>query len=237
MLPGMSDYCVGMRDWHAGHYDNGLELLKLAAGWGSKGAQYTLGLIHYGGHHVPVNVALGLAWLKLADERRNDDQISRVARSALKWATPGQRQRANELFRQMEGTYGDKVAAARALRHLHQWQSRHDAFDNGCVRLSGRQAAAARRLGLAGVPPGTIRKLLQPSHPISMPANPTQADRLKVIREREFYSLNNAGVCVTMQTRNHVTRVLADKYFEGYVGIVNVGPLKQVPAPASSSDH
>lgn len=239
-LPGKADYCLGMRAWHEGHYESGLDLLKLAAGWGNKSAQYTLGLIYYGGHHVAADTALALAWLKLADERHNDDQIGKVRRSAYQWATPAERHRADDLFGQMAGTYGDAVAAARAMRHLRNWERRNGAFDSGCVQLAGAQAAAARRLGLVGEPPRSLDWLRVPSHPISVKIGSIQEEMKemrKVARYRTRFSNANAGVCVTIHTQQRVTQAIAEKYFAGWVGVVTVGPLQQVPAAASSTHH
>lgn len=223
-LPGKADYCLGMRDWDQGHYRSGMQFLQLAAGWGDKNAQYTLGLIHYNGHHVPTNVALGLAWLKLADERHNDPQISRVARATFAWATPTQRERAERLFQRMQPRYGDKVAAARAWHHLQHWRGAHDHGNSGCVRVYGAQAAAARRMGLAGTPPNSINALLYVQ-------TGTKAGRPRPNQ--------NAGACVTLRMRHAVTQHLSEQYFAGtpWVGSVTVEPLQQVPAAPSSPSH
>lgn len=147
-LPGKTDYCLGLRDWRNGHYHSGLEFLTLAAGWGNKRAQYTLGLIHYNGHHVAPDPALGIAWLMLADERHNDLQASLAVRSARQWATPDERARAGVLFERMRKVYGDRVAARRAWRRLKRWQSGHGQLLRGCVLLRGAQGFAALQSGL-----------------------------------------------------------------------------------------
>lgn len=117
-FPGMVNYCRGLRDWENGSYGSGMELLKLAAGWGNKDAQYTLGLIYFKGEHVPADLARSLAWLMLANERHNAPKTIMVERSVQKLATPGQKRQARQLFRQLRTRYGDKVAGARAWRHL-----------------------------------------------------------------------------------------------------------------------
>lgn len=252
-LPGRADYCRGLRDWNDGHYDSGLELLKLAAGWGNKGAQYTLGLIYYGGRHVPADTALGLAWLKLANERNNDAQIANVTRSAFKWATPADRQRADALFAQMQGTYGDKVAGARAWQRLQRWQSRHG-DDAGCVPLHGAEALAAAKQGITvqaptGSSPDVIsvpnRTVIENAHqpiigdPIwmrlkhsSAPPEPREARTLQQQRMQA-----TGVVCVPAQAQRQWVSNAAEEYFRGLIGTVSVGPLQQVPANASSSTH
>lgn len=43
MLPGIYYYCVGARDLARGKGARGMDMLKIAAGWGSKPAQFTMG--------------------------------------------------------------------------------------------------------------------------------------------------------------------------------------------------
>lgn len=192
-LPGRVNYCLGLKDWHQGHYNNALELLKLAAGWGNKNAQYTLGLIYYGGHHVAADPALGIAWFKLANERHNDEYISLATKSAIRWATKAQKQRAEQLFQKMRHHYGDKVATERAWHHLQHWVIEHGPFASGCLKLYGAQAYAAR-----------------------------------------MSSLHTS--CIPIQAQRYLVQESAGRYFEGWIGTVTVEPLKQVPAPAASSE-
>ncbi|HEX7341096.1 MAG TPA: hypothetical protein VF269_02350 [Rhodanobacteraceae bacterium] len=232
-LPGRSDYCLGMHDWNHGHYRNGLQFMQLAAGWGNKNAQYTLGLIYFAGHHVATNVPLGLAWLQLADERNNDAQISLARRSAFAVATPAQRHAAQHLVTRMTATYGDAVAAARAWQHLQHWR-RRTRGNSGCVRLLGAQAAAARHAGLAGMPPSSIDALVHPTYEQML----AMSGGHETIRQvQEYIAQQNAGVCVTLHMQHHVTGELAQSYFAGtpWLGTVHVGPLQQIPASASTS--
>lgn len=66
MLPGIYYYCVGARDLARGKGARGMGKLKIAADWGSKPAQFTMGVGYYNGDVVPQNRPLGLAWLGLA---------------------------------------------------------------------------------------------------------------------------------------------------------------------------
>lgn len=207
-LPGMIDYCLGLRHWQKGRYQNGLEFLELAAGWGSKEAQYTLGLIYYNGHHVTADRALGIAWLELANERRNDPQIALATRSAIALATAPQRERAQRLFRKMRQRYGDKVAAARAWRHFKHYS----------------QWVAAERMGLPPegcvVPPGAIGGSMSPVDPTQKPS----------FKNPKIYS----GPCISFKKYDGEARKLSNVYFRGWEGRVTVGPLRNVPAPAAS---
>ncbi|MGN2248854.1 hypothetical protein ACFWZ1_02110 [Frateuria sp. GZRe14] len=114
-LPGIYYYCVGAREL-ANHRDGrGVDMLKLAAAWGSKPAQFTLGVGYFNGDIVARDRARGLAWLGLAAERR-DPSYQAVLRSAWQQATPGEQARANVLWNAMLPTYGDARAARRAER-------------------------------------------------------------------------------------------------------------------------
>lgn len=115
-LPGVVAYCYARRNWAQGHYRAAMERFKRAASWGSKDAQYSLGLIHYTGRHVAINKPLGIAWLELAAERDDPDKVQ-VAKSAQKLASAKQKRQARQLLSRMRGRYADKVAAARAWKH------------------------------------------------------------------------------------------------------------------------
>lgn len=214
-LPGQTNYCLGLRDWNAGHFETGLEFLQLAAGWGNKNAQYTLGLIYFSGHHVAVDPALGLAWLELADQRHNDPQITLAMKSADHWATPAQRARARDLYAAMSPKYGDAVAATRAWQHwLHWW---HGAANNkGLVCLSGRQLWTVQHAGIDGMAPQVTDAL--------------QAAAASAGRKHTPRCFG-----ISLKQRRHLVRESGGAYFAGWAGIVSVGPLKQVPAPATSA--
>ncbi|HEX7340725.1 MAG TPA: hypothetical protein VF269_00465 [Rhodanobacteraceae bacterium] len=196
-LPGKTNYCLGLRDWKKGHYHTALEFFRLAAGWGNKNAQYTLGLIYYGGRHVAPNPALGIAWLELANQRNNDVRIGEVTQAALKWSTPAQRDQAKTLYQRMLPTFGDKVAAARAWHHLRHWERSND--------------NASGQLCLYGAQRWVAMQLLHGS---------TGGDQC-------------AGISLQAQTQ--LVQASASRYFSGFIGVVTVGPLQTVPAPAASS--
>lgn len=112
-FPGLVAGCYAERKWMKGHYHSAISDFESAASWGSKPAQYSLGLIYYDGRHVKADKSLGIAWLELAAER-HDPLYEMVARSAKKLATPQQRRGARELLSHMRLRYADAVAAKRA---------------------------------------------------------------------------------------------------------------------------
>jgi hypothetical protein len=118
-LPGEFNLCVAARDVQRGRYSSATEMLELAAKWGSKRAQYTLGLMNFKGDHVAVNRPLGLAWLSLAAERRKATYVA-VLISAYDKSTPAERRRAVELLSAMRPVYTDAVAARRAQQHFER---------------------------------------------------------------------------------------------------------------------
>lgn len=116
-LPGEFNFCLATRYSQQRRYRSEREMLKLSAAWGKKPAQYALGITYFNGEHVPADRPLGLAWLALAAERR-DNKYQAKLNSAYGHATPAERERAVTLLRQMKPKYGDAFAARRAQRHF-----------------------------------------------------------------------------------------------------------------------
>jgi len=113
ILPGRYYMCEAQRDFWLGRQDQSMEMLREAASWGSKQAQYTLGILYFNGQRTPVNRPLGLAWLAIASER-HDPNIEPTFVSAFRNVTPAELEQANELWQQMLPKYADRVAAKRA---------------------------------------------------------------------------------------------------------------------------
>lgn len=135
-LPGEVNFCLAARQRQRNDAIGTLELLKLAAGWGSKKAQYALGLMYFNGELVPVNRPLGLAWLGLAAER-GDRVYSAVFASAYGKATAIERQQAQARYAALLPVYADAVAARRAQRRfdreMHQL-TRFEPYPSGlCI--------------------------------------------------------------------------------------------------------
>lgn len=140
ILPGDYYACEARAAYGHDNYRKMVEMLDEAAYWANKDAQYTLGLTYFNGDmpDVPQNRPLGLAWLSLAAERKNQ-QYQLAYASARAKATPQEYQQALKLWRQMRLKYADKVAAKRAiLRFDHAIEPIDDsARENGVVYLHG----------------------------------------------------------------------------------------------------
>lgn len=218
-LPGLVNFCHGVRAWERGRYADAIGWLKLAARWGSKGAQYTLGLMYYNGDHVTSNAALGLAWLKLANERHDNPQIEVVTRSANQYATRAQRERADELFQTMRKRYGDKVAAQRA------WNQFKHQKELAAYQMGGGLAVSTDG-GCVYVPAGqdaSMGRPLQSRAPLSPKARKTHP------------SSTASGTCVTFYRYNGMVANLAHHYFKGWSGRVTVEPLQQLPTSSAAT--
>lgn len=135
-LPGEFNLCVAARDVRRGDYRSATEMLELAARWGNKEAQYTLGVMNFNGDHVPEDHPLGLAWLSLAAERRRATYVA-VLISAYQKSTPAERHHAVELLAAMRPVYTDAVAARRAQRHfdraMHDLQKHEPYSSTICI--------------------------------------------------------------------------------------------------------
>jgi len=147
-LPGSYYYCVGVRDMAKGNNARSRKMLRIAAGWGNKSAQFLLGMGYFKGDAEPLDRPLGLAWMGLASERR-DPSYTAIFSSAWKRATPQEQARAQEFWRSMLPTYGDAHAARRAeLRFRHERDALvSDAAygDRVCIAgLTSNQISSAR---------------------------------------------------------------------------------------------
>lgn len=122
-IPGVYYYCVGTRDIARGNNDRARSMLEVAASWGSKPAAFTLGVAYYKGDVQPLDRARGLAWLGIAAERGEPAYVA-VLKSALAQATPQERARGNELWKELLPTYGDQTAGRRAERRYRNERNR-----------------------------------------------------------------------------------------------------------------
>ena len=199
-LPGIYYHCVGVRDVARGKNDRARSMLEIAAGWGSKPAQFLLGVGYYKGDLQPRDRARGLAWLKLASERKDPTYLA-VFASAWKQATPRERAGAEQLWRSMLPVYGDQRAARRAaLRFRHE----RDA-------LLARRQTNGQRTCLAGLTTGKIEPL---------PVMKGFEDNTSACGGSDV-----AAVFVADRLNSY-----AEQLFDGWKGHVSVGDLQAIPA-------
>ena len=161
-VPGVYYYCVGARDLARHRDGRAREMLELAAAWGSKPAQLTLGIGYFTGNAVPMNRPLGLAWLGLAAERRDPAYVA-IFKSAWDKASPQEQARAEELWRGMRPKYGDDHAARRAERRYQQERQelvRNEVYGaQVCIAgLTVRQVVRSDSGCVASTPVGLIAK-------------------------------------------------------------------------------
>lgn len=140
LLPGDYYACRARYQFVRQHYGQVVEMLKEAAYWANKDAQYTLGLMYFEGDTPKVgqNRPLGLAWLALSAERKRPEYVQAYTAARLR-SSPAEVAQANTDYKQLIATYGDKVAGLRAKRRFaRNIKDMEDAAnDGGLVWLSG----------------------------------------------------------------------------------------------------
>lgn len=132
-LPGEVNYCLGLKMWGRKNYRQGEAYFLLAAGWGSKPAQYALGIAYFNGDGVSVDRPLGLAWLRLSAERKAPVFLM-TAESVKASLTAEEIRRADALFEALLPRYGDDVAALRARKK----------YDREIAAIAGNKAYRPR---------------------------------------------------------------------------------------------
>ncbi|WP_114238982.1 SEL1-like repeat protein [Dyella sp. C9] len=118
-LPGSYYYCVGRRELAKGNLAKSRVALQDAAAWGSKQAQFLLGIGYFKGDIAPRDRPLGLAWLALSAERKDVVYVG-LLKSAMDQASAEEKARADALYQQMLPKYGDDFAAVRAERRYRR---------------------------------------------------------------------------------------------------------------------
>lgn len=111
--PGVKAYKEGMIAYTRKDYAHAVHMLKVAASWAYKPAEYNLGVMYFEGQGVPVDRPLGAAWLVLAAER-GDPRYIAARDVVITSLSDAQFAQTDELWSQLNQTYGDKVALRRA---------------------------------------------------------------------------------------------------------------------------
>jgi hypothetical protein len=112
-LPADYYYCLGTQSYGQKKYHYALQFFKNAASWGSKQAQYVLGVMALNGDRQPVDRPLALAWFSLAAERPGS-RFAGPYNELLGRSTDSERAAAKALLAKMAPVYADATAAARA---------------------------------------------------------------------------------------------------------------------------
>ncbi len=104
------------RAYDRGDYARAYRILSKGLSWrGDKYSQYLLGVMHLNGQGVRRDPARGVAWLRLAAERKNARLLA-AYEEALDTLTDAQRARADVLYEEFKDEYGDRRVLARLVR-------------------------------------------------------------------------------------------------------------------------
>lgn len=125
-LPGDYFYCLASQSYGLHEFDDARRLYRKAARWGSKPAEFVLGIMALYGDHEPVDRPLALAWLSLAAERHTP-RFERPYRELESALSPAERQAAAVDLARLGPRYRDAIAMPRAeqryrdgMRALHE---------------------------------------------------------------------------------------------------------------------
>lgn len=148
-LPSDYFYCLASAAYGSHRYEAAQKHFRTAASWGSKAAQYVLGVMALNGDQQPVDRPLALAWFSLAAERHQAD-FQAVQQQLAANLTPAERQTADDLLQKMRSDFGDAVAAERAERRYRESMQlltrrgdRKDFCFSGIVRGGGFSASGS----------------------------------------------------------------------------------------------
>jgi hypothetical protein len=208
-VPGEFNFCLALRAEEKGRYREMVSMLKLAASWGQKRAQFNLGVLYFNGRHVPVDHARGLAWLALASERRDTGYLN-VFSSAYSRSTPAERQRADALLRALEPQYADKYAMRRADRRFKRQVAELKQYEP--------YASTVCVAGI-GVGPNGAGWQGDPRH------DGTGFDQ----------GMSVTNTCPTLPMAMHMINAIGDDFFGGWNAHVDVGPIMPSQGPAAAS--
>ncbi len=211
-IPGIYYYCVGIRDIARGKTDRARTMLEIAASWGSKSAEFTLGVGYYKGDVQPLDRGRGLAWLGIAAERQNPGYAA-VFKSAWDHATPEERARGNVLWQELLPTYGDKRAGRRAERRYRSERIRMlaNSVYGAVLCFSGRNGQIAS----SGQGSGRVVADSQ--------------GRTQFVRNESSADGSDISCGPPVEVAVHKMDHFADSLLDGWEGHVTVGPLQEGP--------
>ena len=214
-MPGDYYACRAKYYFQRGHYRLGLADLEESAHWANKNAQYTLGVLYSNGDvpGIPQNRALGLAWLALSIERKNQPTYRQAYEHAYLHSSPADVAEANRLYKQLRTEYGDQIAGSRAVHRFNRemWPLEGASHQGGASYTLGSSASFPGRRP----PPGSVNSQLSSSYLAGFTDYPEPASKVvQALYER------------------------ASTDFDGLQGWVTVGAVQslgETPAPSGSA--
>lgn len=144
IYPDIYFTCEALQSFKKGFDTHALELFKRASLWGSKEAQYRVGLFYLGGIGTEADPMEGAAWLLLANERNNRQVTERLS-GVLQQLTPAQQDAVTQRAAVLREQYGD----FQALERRDDWVRMQKRKTTGS-RL-GKPMASVRYQGSQGV--------------------------------------------------------------------------------------
>ncbi|MDX1570299.1 MAG: hypothetical protein R3200_07420 [Xanthomonadales bacterium] len=123
IYPDVYFHCEAMQSFKKGFDEHALELLQRASLWGSKTAQYKVGLMYLGGVGTQADPVEGAAWLLLANERNNRKVTERLA-EVLDKLSDSSVMAANSRAAELRETYGDLEALERRADWVRRMKKR-----------------------------------------------------------------------------------------------------------------
>lgn len=121
--PDLFYTCEARQSFKKGFDAHALSLFKRAAKWGSKSAQYRIGLMTLAGMGTEADLVEGTAWLFLANER-NADEVTEQLDLALNNLTGDEIDAAKIRARELRETYGDIAALERRAEWVRKAKRR-----------------------------------------------------------------------------------------------------------------
>jgi TPR repeat protein len=200
-VPGDYFYCLASQTYGRQQFGNADRFFHEAASWGSKPAQFVLGVMALNGDHQPVNRPLAFAWLTLAAER-GTERFQKLYQTVKQSLSAGELEESEKLLDGMR-MYRDAVAMPRAeRRYADGMASLHEKSMASNICMDGTLDFGA----LTGGSPD----------PDAAGASPALASKM-------------GGACPTPAQLEEKINDVAANVFEDWHGHVSVGPLRQAP--------
>ncbi|RUL64190.1 sel1 repeat family protein [Dyella dinghuensis] len=117
--PDLHGQFGGILRYEKGDYAGAMKYFLLGARYADKVSQLSIGLMYLNGQGVPKDPVTGYAWIALSAER-NYPKFVETRDSVWAQLDPDQRDKANEILKQLTAEYGDAVAKPRMVAELQQ---------------------------------------------------------------------------------------------------------------------